>query len=332
MTSQTASNVSALVSLQQNALQENLGSSLSVTELTGNSLTGSGLTGNGLVGTSLGNSLTTSLPVNNLTGSSLHSTSLSGEIAGSSLTGTSLSGNSLSGNSISGDGSTLTGTSVSGSGLTGSYTSQTGTNLVPGSQTGSTSAGSIPTLSVSQNAMLQQRAKPQRSKLPPPSKVRKSFKIMNSHWKPVFPKWLKSRGLRHKENHIKIHRWGGEPVTMGVKYLFHRSFVGLWKSYERCLENWQLFESLFYTSWIRKYCTLFMYIHQANFQVYMLTKAGRWDSLKQVCLLNEKKWYQLIYICKFKDTNESSASRHWICSKHFSKMKPYVLQRWQFLN
>lgn len=131
MTSQTASNVSALVSLQQNALQDNL-----VTELTGNSLTGSGLTGNGLVGTSLGNSLTTSLPVNNLT-------SLSGELSGTS---------GLSGSNVC---------------TTGTFTSQSGTSLVPGSS----AAGSIPTSSVSQNAMLQ-RAKPQRSKLPPPSKVK----------------------------------------------------------------------------------------------------------------------------------------------------------------
>ncbi|KAL4227227.1 copulation [Mactra antiquata] len=156
MTSQTASNVSALVSLQQNALQDNLGPSLNVTELTGNSLTGSGLTGNGLVGTSLGNSLSTSLPVNSLTGGALHNTSLSGN----SLT--SLSGTSLAGNS-------LTGTSVTGSGLAGSL----GGNSSAGS-------GVIPASTVSQNAMLQQR-KPQRSKLPPPSKIPASAVEMPGH-------------------------------------------------------------------------------------------------------------------------------------------------------
>ena len=122
MTSQTASNVSALVSLQ-NALQDNL-----ETVLTGN-----GLTGNGLVGTSLANSLTTSLPVNNM----------SGDMSGS-------------------NGSTV----MSGS-LAGTYTSQASAGLIPGS----TTVGSIPASSVSQNALLQQRAKPQRTKLPPPSKV-----------------------------------------------------------------------------------------------------------------------------------------------------------------
>lgn len=157
MTSQTASNVSALVSLQQTALQENLGPSLS--ELTGNGLNASSLTGNGLVGTSLGNSLATSLPVNSLTGSALHSTSLSGnDLTRNSLT--SLSGTSLAGNSI-------TGTSVTGSGLT----SLTGNNLSGGTQSVTGPPSVIPASTVSQNAILQQRQKPQRSKLPPPSKI-----------------------------------------------------------------------------------------------------------------------------------------------------------------
>ncbi|XP_060594663.1 ubiquitin-associated protein 2-like isoform X2 [Ruditapes philippinarum] len=157
MTSQTASNVSALVSLQQNALHDNLGPSL--TELTGNNLTGSGLTGNSLMGTSLGNSLSTSLPVNSLTGSALHSSSLSGnDLTGNSLT--SLSGTSLAGNS-------LTGTSVTGSGLS----FMTGSSLSAGSQSVAGPSNAIPASSVSQNAMLQQRQKPQRSKLPPPSKI-----------------------------------------------------------------------------------------------------------------------------------------------------------------
>ncbi|XP_052278403.1 protein lingerer-like isoform X3 [Dreissena polymorpha] len=80
------SNVSALVSLQQTALHENLGSSLS-SELAGNGLTSSGLGRN-----SLGNSLSNSLPVNSLTGNSLHSGDLTG---GSSHSGTSISVSAL---------------------------------------------------------------------------------------------------------------------------------------------------------------------------------------------------------------------------------------------
>jgi hypothetical protein len=79
-------------------------------------------------------------------------------LTGNSLT--SLSGTSLAGNS-------LTGTSVSGSGMTGSLT---GNSLSGGSH-----GGVIPSSNASQNAMLQQRQKPQRSKLPPPSKVLKRF-------------------------------------------------------------------------------------------------------------------------------------------------------------
>ena len=115
MTSQTASNVSALVSLQQTALHENLGSGLS--ELSGN-----GLSHSGLGGGSLGNSLSSSL-----TGNPLHSGGL-GELAGNGLD-----------------------------------------SVTSSQQAGSVSAP-IPSTGA-QSAMMQQQRKPQKSKLPPPSKV-----------------------------------------------------------------------------------------------------------------------------------------------------------------
>ncbi|WAR00627.1 UBAP2-like protein [Mya arenaria] len=144
MNSQTASNVSALVSLQQTALHDNLGSGLS--ELTGNGLSHSGI-GGGSLGTSLGGSLASSI-----TGNPLHSGSLSGELTGNGL------GGSMS---EPVPGGSLTGSSVSDGSLAGSQAESS--------------------MAQSQAAMMQQRAKPQKTKLPPPSKIPASAVEMPDH-------------------------------------------------------------------------------------------------------------------------------------------------------
>lgn len=129
MSSQTASNVSALMNIQ-NVLHPD---SMGATEMAGNSLSGSALTGNGYVGTSLGNPLTsTNQGLSNL------------------------AGNVLSGNVV-----------ISGSSVAQSLAA------VPSGH---------PTSTVAQSAMLQQqRQKPQRSKLPPPSKIPASAVEMPGH-------------------------------------------------------------------------------------------------------------------------------------------------------